>query len=1731
MEKMDNIEKAKWEQEGKEISQKIRAAKEKLIESLPPEQKEFVQYCRCGKPKDGCVLSKKLRKGLRDGTYKKPSEFFASECGWLFGGVIYERFKASFMYEVDNLIKYQYQRGWSRRSFRTSDYSVIFPIITNVVEEYVNIPIDRKLSDILDGNLTDDEKLYCRHYYAFPRRHLSYLLDTGDERAVGWVRSKLSVGDEQSFSRLFIDAVMYSENTELIDLVGKMLVAARLQEGLRQAICERCDGGTMTAFRSILGVIKDNDLIRFSSVKRAVGTWCGLIAHKSDNLERVSGKTVELICRLLDDTALREECLSSEDTMKIWLALWAYGCEDAAVCMKKLEAVNAGGTIHQLHTAALFSTTLFSAYLKVSPAKQYIFDHPTELGIVALCLPMVLDGYLQYLGEGEISSVLNGEDNAFKAERIFDESYSSPEEAAQMYRALMQTYKAMPKKEVSFPHFVFPRLTVSLDKAVLVKNLALIAAAVGDKDMINAVMPLLSDIPTSTYYSKRTFYAVLLINKLPGGEQRDAYIAMLYDKSNSARNYAFSKLRGMELLPEHYTLIEDMLRYKAEDTRRNALDFLMQLTGDKLYACAERLLSDKKEEKRTAGLDILLQLSENEDRKEEYAKLCPLAALVTEPSVKEQILLDRLSPGTDSAPAYGYGLYRETDSYTPAKDEEYYAECKKTFLRFFPASEAFGGTGSLPDFKPILEKLDRLIEDNKNLEFVNDDGEEVLLGNTRWLYTNKHDENGHRMIAFPELWDKFYDEEIHDPYLLLPLRMSLSGCTGFEKIKRQLFGFMPFERSQLVRTELTLAHERLIDGVIAYLERKFSPIDEYAKLAFAVDHFIADYPARDDLFEKTERSRHDDGTSYYFDGEKIVCDKENRVRYIYDDRMVSDITANSEKYDIPDSFKRDFDLSRRLAEKFGTAEFSKEKIRRRNFGDNMCCLGYAAISIYVRAAFLGIISEGFLYRHIIEETDGHTGVFKFLCGIVRALRERERKLMQRRSSWHYDYDTRTALEDLLRMRNPELNEETLPCVEFAASVYEKLITVVLDTELKRGDSQSDFSDFISGISLVYGIDRFVQILCALGKDTLERMTYGCGENPSKRESLSHLLGVCVPAPDDTAEKLRAAIKGKGISEKRLVEAALYSPEWIDIIGELLDWKGFRSACFWFIAHTRSDLDEARMAKISRYTPLGAYALMRGVFAVDWFREAYAEIGEERFNIIYDAAKYISEGANHTRARKYADAVLGRLDEAKALEAIHKKRSKDMLSAYMLMPVNSDSDLTERYLHIQQFRKESANYGKQRRESESDAADIAMENLAVAAGFDDVTRLTLRMENAVFDSIKELTEPKQIGEVTLRLSVDELGKASVEVMKNGKPQKSIPAKLGKDEYVIRLKETRRRLDEQYRRTKAMFARSLEDRTEYKAGELVMLLGNPVTKPIIGNLVFMNGSSSGFLTEDGLVSADGTVTALPPETPLIVAHPFDLYTEGTWREYQQLVYDRGMVQPFKQIFRELYLKTDEEREKYNTLRYSGNQIQPKQAIACLRSRRWSIDEEDGLRRVFYKENIAARIYALADWFTPADIESPTLEWVEFSDRITGTPVKIGDIPDVIFSEVMRDVDLVVSVAHAGQVDPEASHSTIEMRRAICEFTAKLFKLENVRFEKSHAFITGKRADYAIHLGSGVIHIQGGAMINVLPVHSQHRGKLFLPFVDDDPKTAQIVTEILFFAEDKKIKDPYIIEQINR
>ena len=50
----------------------------------------------------------------------------------------------------------------------------------------------------------------------------------------------------------------------------------------------------------------------------------------------------------------------------------------------------------------------------------------------------------------------------------------------------------------------------------------------------------------------------------------------------------------------------------------------------------------------------------------------------------------------------------------------------------------------------------------------------------------------------------------------------------------------------------------------------------------------------------------------------------------------------------------------------------------------------------------------------------------------------------------------------------------------------------------------------------------------------------------------------------------------------------------------------------------------------------------------------------------------------------------------------------------------------------------------------------------------------------------------------------------------------------------------------------------------------------------------------------------------------------------------------------------IPTPEEVEATQSRRYAGNQIQPQKTVAVLKGRRWVADYEDGLQKIYYKEN---------------------------------------------------------------------------------------------------------------------------------------------------------------------------------
>lgn len=1301
--------------------------------------------------------------------------------------------------------------------------------------------------------------------------------------------------------------------------------------------------------------------------------------------------------------------------------------------------------------------------------------------------------------------------------------------AERLYAVLNEMLEKLPKDR-EFNPCVFPWNAEVLTKSDIVKRLCVIASDLDDDQKIDEACVKIPLIKGGGYYASGRSRQIKMLLLHPRTEvQLDTLVSLAGDKEEYSRKAVFEILRTCQLSEKHFRMLEDMLRYKAADMRQSLIEVLLRQSEEQLLQCVMRLCTDKKEEKRTAGLDIIIRINEGEEGTERKSRYTAIAGLISAPTSREKILIERI--GGDKAADEAPALYSGTEDFTPEVDGKFIMACKTDFVKLFPATKCFGNKPGKQKvgLHGIVAALDKLIEEHKNDEYV-----DAATGETRLLADSSgyssldvKEKDGTRHIVFQELWDEFYKTCIGSEELLLKLCIYWkSGRSSSAKLAQNVFGDEFAEQHSYM-------HPSRLSRIINYLNFQYLNSLDLCSEACALGYYIACEAKAEDLYDFVDSPySHENTLVLYMGGKKLEfqgMNKKELVTAVNDERLnviLQRLHATSWKFG--EHYRDAFSIRYMLGKRFGFFDIPDEE--RHSIVIRRMYTPFTASSLVV-AAYKGIVSIGFMYKMLMEKL-----LSEALADLSQLISFRKSGEARAHSRFYNYRSGETCIASILEARGIfklseyKFTEEDNKKLDFAAEIGQNLIDTVLKTELARGDSETSYSRTISSIKRIYGAENFVKILAALGKDTLNRSTHFYAYNGvPKKQSLSYLLGICVPDADDHAEKLRTLVSKTDVTENRLVEAALFSHGWIPVVEEYLGWEGFQSACYYFIAHMNESLDERTQAVIARYSPISAEDFNAGAFDIDWFKDALQTIGEPRFNKIYSAAKYISDGAKHTRARKYADAVTGRLSREEAVKNITEKRNKDTLMAYALIPLEGEDDMAGRYLFIQEFKKQSRQFGAQRKASETAAAECALQNLSKNAGFSDVERLTLRMEVKLFENIQYMLEWNDLDEIRLRLEIDENGSAEVKCEKDGKLLKSVPSKYKKNELVTELGATKKMLTEQYRRTCRMFEEAMESETLFSAGELNLLCTNPTVKPIISKLVYKAGERLGFLRGNKLVDFGGGETDITEQTALKAAHPFDIYRDGHWHEYQKYLFDNGIIQPFKQVFRELYIKTEEEVQAFRSTRYAGNQIQPQKTKACLKSRRWVCDIDTGLQKVYYKENIVASIYALADWFSPADIEAPTLEWVEFFNRKTSRAMCIEEVPDIIFSEVMRDVDLAVSVAHAGGVDPEASHSTIEMRRAIIEFTLPLFKLKNVRLEGTHAFISGERADYAIHLGSGVVHLQGGPMINVLPVYSQHRGKLFLPFVDDDPKTSQIISEILLFAEDKKIKDPFILNQL--
>jgi Domain of unknown function (DUF4132) len=459
---------------------------------------------------------------------------------------------------------------------------------------------------------------------------------------------------------------------------------------------------------------------------------------------------------------------------------------------------------------------------------------------------------------------------------------------------------------------------------------------------------------------------------------------------------------------------------------------------------------------------------------------------------------------------------------------------------------------------------------------------------------------------------------------------------------------------------------------------------------------------------------------------------------------------------------------------------------------------------------------------------------------------------------------------------------------------------------------------------------------------------------------------------------------------------------------------------------------------------------------------------------------------------------------------------------------------------------------------------------------DRTGLTAaEMEEAAVPSCG-LTEPgvrrQQLGDVTAVLEVLD-GKPELTWLRaDGKPQKTVPAAVKQDfaadVQVLKQaeKEIAKVLPGQRDRLEQLF---LADRTWSYPEFRERYLDHPLVGILARRLIWR--FSKGEHACDGIWSGGQIVDVhdRPPawlgqETRVVPWHPLACRPDDVraWRDWL----DRHQIrQPFKQAHREIYILTDAERDTATySNRFASHILRQHQFSALCQQRGWLYSLQGNWDSANTPTlRLPGWDLRVEYWVEPVENETEmghtgiylylTTDQVRFFRADAREPMPLTEVPPLVFSEVMRDVDLFVGVAGVGN-DPNwidtprnDGHrqywhnvsfgdlsATAETRRAVLEHLLPRLKIA-ARCTLGDKFLTvkGDLRTYKIHLGSGNILMSPNDQYLCIvpkPNASATGGKVFLPF-EGDHQLSVILSKAFLLAEDKKIKDASIVSQIGR
>ncbi|TVR98891.1 MAG: DUF4132 domain-containing protein, partial [Phycisphaerales bacterium] len=1452
---------------------------------------------------------------------------------------------------------------------------------------------------------------------------------------------RMSVRGEHEIGRICgpgVAALLHSPVPEDIELVEGLLLGARRQEGLRDAVLSALVYAPPDVLSRMLGFLVEHNFARFSSMVGKYNFWFDALWHASASREVHKG--LERTHRYLSDEAARNEAIANGEAHEAHAALWALGVTDAVA-------------------AAAHARTLLS-----SPSVEHRFVAVETLSALAL-FPESADALSKRLIEGEPDARIRMRIVLRLANLNLDAADPG------LFDALAVVHDQITKKRGKHEPLVWPWTEMAESRRPVVELMMKLslsgkqslrmlpyADALDPWDLREFVRNLVKGKQSKINYSS-------IVDPKPAkGEIRDFLLRLAQAPSQSACEIAFEALANTPAEPDEAELLIAKLTRTSSAFRKGAIGRLMKLNDKQALAAASTLLECKNIKQRAAGLEVADELAKAKRKRNDALKLIERHRESLEGTELEK---QAVSSPTDEK--------RSTDSATG-----YFGLLRADRLTRLPDPKFRGVRIDTSGARACLRSIGNLFlqhAETRAAYQTHEGRKSTILSEIGWEFPRpKFEENPRaealREMPLAEVWLNWLDnrgKEERDPDSLEILR-----AFQFLRMSLKSKDVLPGSLGKDVSLWTNYALTRIVHWLLAVDSPK-------ASASFVLD-FLEDTLSEDRPLPKDAP-----------DDLKLTC---------------SVLRINAAE--IAGELYLDQSIEWSEEEKCRFALLNMIRMRNGSGQDRTA----PPLKAFVVAHDHGQLNDDDFIYYMLTRS-------------------------RKKPSNNFYYGMSGELSECTTLRPPPELASRPKLLEIVRRVRDRIVEI----ELGRGELVGEATQAASNLESSGGASTLFKLAAALGKDSMVR-TYQWGE-PTRKYSFSRLIRISWPEQGDTPERFAELQERHKLSRKRLLEIAVFAPQWARSIEHTLGFCGLEEAVWWIHAHTKgsgdwseSGLRDRWASLIAERTSVGADDLEEGAVDVAWFGRMFEAIGREGWDELQRPARFASSSGGHKRAQLFASALLGETSAPELQERIEHNRDKAAVMALGLVPLPADpekarAESLRRYTVLQEFKRQSNQFGMQRRASEGKAVAIAMQNLARTAGHRDPQHLEWAMEA---EAVRDLAEgPVSVteGEVTVTLRIDEEGAPELTITKSGKPLKAVPAKLRKHEQISTLRSRVTDLRRQKSRMRLSLEAAMCRGDRFTPRQVREMAAHPVLRPMLERLVFVGeGGLIGYPGEGGrvLTAFDGAVEPVGNNDTLRLAHALDLYERGDWTEWQRDCLRAERVQPFKQIFREIYPPTEAElADEGMVSRYAGHQIQPGKTLALLKSRGWVASHEDGVRRVFLEEGVIAELWAGSMIFTPGWVEDPVVEGVRFCRKGDYQTLPASKVPPRVFSEAMRDVDLVVSVAHAGGVDPEASASTVEMRASLLRETASMLGLNNITVEDRYAFIDGGLARYALHLGSANTSIPPGRSLVIVAVPGQHRGRIFLPFADDDPKTAEVMSKALLLARDGEIKDPSILAQI--